>query len=117
MLTHSDIKEKFYEENNMKRTKTHKSEPIRPDDITKEKQKSLPDEVIDAFNELIAMNWDGSSATVMQKEVVASIAHKLNINSNDIIYKNHRKSGWEVEYDKPGYCESYDAHFKFRKSC
>jgi len=41
---------------------------------------------------------------------------------NDIFEKNFldfesvfRNVGWSVEYDKPGYCESYDAFFTFKK--
>ncbi len=27
----------------------------------------------------------------------------------------YREAGWVVEYDKPGYCESYEATFTFKK--
>lgn len=31
------------------------------------------------------------------------------------IEDTYRKAGWNVEYDKPGYCENYDAYFVFSK--
>lgn len=27
----------------------------------------------------------------------------------------YRASGWKVEYDKPAYCEDFEAYFKFSK--
>jgi hypothetical protein len=27
----------------------------------------------------------------------------------------YQKAGWEVEFDKPGYNEDYEANFKFSK--
>lgn len=98
------------------------SKPITPGEITKAKQSALPDEVLDAFNEMIAKNWNGSSATVMQNEVAKLIASKLQIKRQEV-FDNHyldvesvyRKAGWKVEYDQPGYNESYEAYFEFSK--
>lgn len=99
------------------------SKPITPREITKAKKEALPDAVFDAFNELIAKNWDGHSATMLQKDVAALIASKLDISRQEV-FDNHyldveslyRKAGWTVEYDKPAYCETYEATFKFSKS-
>lgn len=81
---------------------------------------SIPDEVIEAINELIVANWNGHSATFTQTNVVGLIQRKLHC-SEDQIYKNHwidfediyRNKGWSVTYDKPGFNESYEPTFKF----
>ncbi len=97
------------------------AKPITPSEVNKKKVELLPDAVLEAFNELIAENWDGVSSTVLQKTVVERIVSKGY--SSDQVFDNHwldvedvyRGAGWKVEYDKPGYCESYDAYFVFRK--
>lgn len=96
--------------------------PITPDEVMDLKKDSLPQEVFDAFNHLIAKTWDGHSAVVKQKEAAALIASKTE-STTDQVYKNHwldveevyRTSGWIVLYDKPGFNESYDAYFVFKK--
>lgn len=98
-----------------------KIKPITPNEIIEKRQSVIPDEVFEAFNELITQNFNGSSATVMQHDVNARLKKKgVNI---DKAYKNnwldiediYREAGWEVTYDKPGYNETYDASFEFRK--
>lgn len=102
--------------------------PIRPSEVSKLKQKAVPPEVFDAFNEMIAENWDGSSANFTQKDVVAKIVamvpkvggERVSVST---IYDRHwldveghyRKAGWVVDYDKPGYNEIYEANFTFSK--
>lgn len=98
---------------------TKKVLPIKPKDIAGAKAKSFPPEVIETFNELIAKNYSGGSARILQKDVVSALVKK-GFKSAEI-FDNHwldvedifRKSGWEVSYDRPGYCESYDASFEF----
>ncbi|HEU5114533.1 MAG TPA: hypothetical protein VFT82_02075 [Candidatus Paceibacterota bacterium] len=93
--------------------------PLKPKDVVDKKAEDIPPEVIEAFNEMIAKEWDGGSARVVQKDVIKKIVEKGI--SRDEIFKNnwldveeiYRKNGWDVEYDKPGYCENYDAFFVF----
>lgn len=97
--------------------------PITPDQVAEEKRTIIPDEVIAAFNELIAKNYrsgDGSAA-VKQKDVVFLAIEKTGhtrpafdldwLEVEDI----YRGAGWNVEYDRPGYNETYDAVFIFTK--
>lgn len=96
------------------------SKPIRPSDIASIKQDIIPAAVFDAYNELIAMNYNGGSALVYQADVVALIKEKMNLpdgtfqaawlNVEDV----YEEAGWKVSYDSPGYNESYKAHFIFR---
>lgn len=95
--------------------------PICPEDVISEKLNNLPDEVLVSFNELIALNLSGTSATILQSEVVKLMVQK-GLKRADI-YKNgwldvediYRKAGWRVDYDKPGYNESYEPSFTFRR--
>lgn len=76
----------------------------------------VPDHVIETWNKLIAKNWDGRQATIMQKEAIKALGgtggEKMAwLNIEEIF----RQAGWVVEYDKPGYNETYEASFKFTK--
>lgn len=93
--------------------------PIRPENIVVEKGKIIPDKVIDIFNKLIAQNWNGRSAIVQQKSIVAALVEQ-GFDRGEIYSKQwldvediFRAVGWTVAYDKPGYNESYEASFKF----
>jgi len=114
--------------------KDKKVKPLSPDEVVNAKQYQIPDEVISTFNTLIAKNFLGKSATFKQCEVVEEIIK--NIQEGDweefkgkegtlksLIFNRHwldvedifRSAGWDVKYDKPGYNESYDAFFTFKK--
>jgi hypothetical protein len=96
------------------------TKPVTPKEVVSLKKVLIPDEVIESFNELIAENYLGGYASFKQKDVVARMVKK-GLKSADI-YKNvwldvediFEKAGWKVEYDKPGYNESYDAYFSFK---
>ena len=103
---------------------TEKIKPINLKDVVAKKKAQLPPEVLDAFNELIAEHFDGTSSSFEQKEVVSRIRKKFGgkYTSQQLFDRNwldvepiYRKEGWKVEYDKPAYCESYEATFEFTK--
>jgi hypothetical protein len=98
--------------------------PIRPDEVVKAKEKQLPPEVIESFNEMIARNFDGRVSQIKQKEVVALIMDKLPAVKRDTVFDNHwldvedmyRQYGWKVEYEQPSYADSpFDPYYKFYK--
>lgn len=96
--------------------------PISPDEIGKQQIKSIPPEVFEVFNRLIALDWSGISATVTQEEAVAAIIEKMEVSRNKVfdsgwlnIEEAYRDVGWKVVYDKPGYNESYGANWKFTR--
>jgi hypothetical protein len=103
------------------------SKPITPAEVAEYQAKIFPAEVFDAFNELIAKDFVNGSSTVKQPAVKALIIEKIAANTpagetpRPFEYKwlnieeVYRKAGWKVEYDKPGYNETYDAYFVFRK--
>jgi hypothetical protein len=91
--------------------------PIKPQDI--KKGKVFPDKVIEAFNELILKNYHGTSAIVKQEDVVVLMLEK-GLEREDIFDNNwldvenvYRRAGWHVEYDEPGFNESYPATYIF----
>jgi len=98
---------------------TNKIKPISPKEA--EGKKVFPDEVLEAFNALIVKNLRNGSASFKQDEVV-SILTQQGFDENQI-YKDHlldveaeyQSAGWTVEYDGPGYNETYPATFKFTK--
>lgn len=104
-----------------------KGRPISPDQLTDAKSAAFPPEVFDAFNELICENMDGAEATIKQDDVVRRIIGKLGADAPQYTRQQifdrgwlnvedaYRKAGWSVEYDKPGFNETYPATFTFKK--
>lgn len=102
--------------------------PIKPKDVVKRKAETIPEPVFDAFNELIVQNFNGRFANIKLK-TAADLALKKIRESGGPQYSRqelydlgfmdvedvYRKAGWKVEFDKPGYCETYDAYFTFSK--
>lgn len=98
------------------------SEPISPDQIGEAQFAVHPPEVFDAFNALIARNWDGLAAKVYQEDAAAEIEKRLGV-ARTVVFEQgylnieaaYRSKGWKVFYDRPAYNESYRASFTFTK--
>ena len=99
-----------------------KVQPIKPSEIVKLKKEIIPDEVLRAFNELIAHHWNGTSSTFRQAEVIKLIESKFEVNGEtyDLFNNNwldvepiYQKFGWKIKYEKsePGFND--DAYFEF----
>lgn len=97
--------------------------PITPDEV----KHIIPDFIIEVVNKLIQEKWDGHEAIIKQDEIMDIISSDDEDDdkpSRQKIYDKgwldfeplYREAGWNVEYDKPGYCENYDAYFKFTKT-
>lgn len=96
---------------------------IKPSEIAQAKQKAIPDVVIEVVNDILARKFTAGRATIKQKEIVNELVanHGMTV---DQIYSNgylnfeeiYRAQGWKVKYDKPAYCENYDAYFEFREA-
>jgi len=99
--------------------------PIDPNKVQEAKSALLPDAVVGSFNELIAEKWSAGtqSASFTQDEVIDRILVKMKgVTRHQLFERNlldvepkYRAEGWVVEYDKPGYNESYKATFTFIK--
>jgi hypothetical protein len=97
-------------------------EPIKPSEVSDAKNQTIPDEIIQIFNDLIVEKWDGKAACIKQPEIVASIEEKTTFSWNEIFDRHFldvedlfRKAGWLVEYHKPAFNEAYHAFFVFSK--
>lgn len=105
------------------------SGPIKPKEVQSKKTSSIPEEVFEAFNELIVEQWNGSSSNFTLREVADLAVTKLKANeeyasiTRQDLYDRKwldvepafRKAGWKVNFDKPGYNENYDSNFTFSK--
>lgn len=96
------------------------TKPISPAEVAAAKREHIPAVVFEAFNAEIAANFTGGRAKVLQKDVVARLVEG-GMDRQVIFDKGYlnveeayRAEGWRVEYDKPGYNESYDASFEFK---
>ena len=97
------------------------TKPITPKEVDTLKATNIPSEVFEAFNELIVENYDGESSSFTEKKAAARIVTKGI--ALKLLYNNHwldiepfyEKAGWIVDYDKPGFNESYPATFTFTK--
>ena len=102
--------------------------PITPKEARENRGSSFPDFVMAAFNEVITENLDAKgSAEFIQNIVIDRILAKqpqgnmTPLTRKDVFDKNwldveivYEQAGWTVEYDKPGFNESYLAKFIFR---
>ena len=95
--------------------------PITPDEVTEGKLKYMPPEVIKVFNELISKHYLNGVAVVPQGEIVGRLSNigfsRTTIFENNLLDVEplYEAAGWNVTYDKPGYNETYEASFTFRK--
>lgn len=96
--------------------------PIRPDEARKKKATVIPDAVIEIFNELIVKNLSGNRAVIRQDDVVSLIVSRMDVTRADVFDKHwldveaiYEEAGWKVEYDKPGFNETYPATFTFKR--
>ena len=95
--------------------------PFTPNEAIGQAQNNIPDEVIEAFEEMIVKNLNQGSATFLQSEVATLAAAKLGV-ERSVLFDNNwldveprfRASGWIVDFDNPGYNETYEANFTFR---
>lgn len=87
----------------------------------------LPPKVLDTWNKLIVKNRSGRRSVVMQNSAIEALRGAMtSANSDTLIPRQmvfdegwlnieevYRANGWNVEYDKPGYNETYEASFTF----
>jgi hypothetical protein len=104
--------------------------PITPSEAKANAVSNIPDVVFEVVNELIVKGIGSNNhVTIKQDDIMAHIVERVKPEDGQAyrqtVYDNHwldfesayEKAGWSVTYDKPAYCESYPATFKFsRKS-
>lgn len=99
-------------------------QPISPQEALDLKITSIPDVVIETVNQMIAEKMTKRPHIVLlQKDICDRIcAASPGLHNSEIYAKGwldfepfYEKAGWKVVYDKPAYCESYEANFTFSK--
>lgn len=96
--------------------------PIRPNQVGEAKGKVLPPEVIQCWNDMIALKAVGGRAVVLIGEISEAIAAKMGVSTRQVAKNNwldvedlYRSVGWEVRFDRPASDESYEANFTFEE--
>lgn len=100
--------------------------PIKPSEVTEKKLTAIPNEMIQAVNDCIVKHWNGHYASFSQEELIEryfEITGKFNIENNrkELFNERHlnfepifENEGWDIEYDKPAYNETYEHKFTFK---
>lgn len=100
-----------------------KIKPLSPDEVADKARASIPDFVIEAVNNLLQKELTQGYATLRQDEVVKEIMRLAPEGTKQQeIFDNKwldfepvfEKAGWSVDYDNPGYNESYEPTFDFK---
>lgn len=99
-----------------------KDRPIKPEEVRARRIDFIPSIIFETINTMICEKFDGKHATLKQKDILNRVCNEssgltrqeiFDKHYLDIIKSFYREQGWKVEYDKPGYNESYPATFKF----
>ncbi len=90
--------------------------PISPKDAKAEKISAIPEEVVEIINRMIIEKFQGRSFSLRADEVRTAIFEKMGkCESWWLDFEPaYRAVGWNVNYDKPGFNESYPATYDFR---
>ncbi len=91
---------------------------ITPGQVKKKLGTAIPEAVIEAVNELLIANMDSDmDCTLKRGEVERAIKARMGVKEVDMKWLDFepvfRRAGWKVEYDRPGYNESYEGYWKF----
>ncbi len=100
--------------------------PITPTEAASAKLQSVPDEIIEAFNELLSEKISlRGIVTISQNEAMDRAQSKFQAAGkyykNEFIYEKKwmdvepifQNAGWKVSYDRPGFNESGEAFYYF----
>ncbi len=94
--------------------------PISPDEA--KATIAIPEAVFEVVNELLRERAGSGRCTLKQNEVVKLLLAKVDVGESEIFRRNwldfeeaYRAAGWKVEYDKPGYNETYEATWAFSR--
>lgn len=93
---------------------------IGPEDMVKQWQQALPDEVVETFNDLLAQNFDGRFAIVREDDLLAALKEK-GLNAKEVqeqrwlhqTYQLYKEAGWKADHRTPGWDDSFKPYFRF----
>ncbi len=97
--------------------------PITPQEAKSNHAQSIHPDIIKVVNEMLSnFSSETYSIRILQKDIVNKF---MEINNDEITRQQifdrkyldfediYRKAGWKVSYDKPAYCENYEAYYEF----
>ena len=95
-----------------------------PEDVLKKRVGTIPDYVIDAFNDLLTENYQEDETIIEQEDIIRKILEYSTDDelTRETIFKKHyldienlyRNNGWEVDYEKPAFDELFEPFFIFK---
>lgn len=99
--------------------------PFNPSEVAKEsidkKISNIPDFVIGAVNNLLALKYKDGTATFDQNEIIEEIQKSQDLERHEIYERKYldfeevfRKEGWNVTYHKGAYYEDWTPYFVFK---
>lgn len=97
--------------------------PMSPTEIKQKAIESIPDEMIQAVNELLIENASRGTITIKLKDIEARFRKLSNgkYNSIDIYDKGwmdfesaFRQAGWKVSYESPARDENFESYYRFQ---
>lgn len=103
---------------------SRKPAPFTPHDAANARLESMPACVINAFNYLLARYYFAGKAHITEEMAIDEIiAFSNNRLASPEVRKRryldvediYREYGWEVEYKRPSYDESFKAHYIFKR--
>ena len=96
------------------------AKPITKEEAKAAKILAIPEEVIEAFNELIIEEMNTSGIAIIKcQQAIDRILQKMPLETDVVnrwldVEPIFEEAGWKVEYDQPGYNESYEAYYTFK---
>lgn len=99
--------------------------PFSPDQALANKANVIHPKMIEVVNNLLSKHYNGSSCRIYQNEVMDAFLTATNHEyTREEVYNNkwldfesvYRENGWKVSYDKPAYCETYEAAYVFNRA-
>ena len=97
--------------------------PLTPKEVLDNPE--IPNYVIEAINDLLRQKYRGKPCVITQQLIVKRIMDKApeGVTKATLVDNGYmdfeplyKKFGWDVVYDKPGYCESGSAKFTFSEN-
>lgn len=104
--------------------------PITPEKARKNKPGTIPEAMFEVVNELLTEKYSEHEIRIERQEIVDRFCFRLQasraLDPMQALYQMlsngwldfeqaYRDAGWSVSYDKPGYNETYEAAFIFKK--
>lgn len=93
---------------------------LGPNEMIEQWQMALPNEVIEAFNEMLVRHFNGTTAKILEKDLLAEIKKK-GIPQHQVREQQwlkqtqelYKEQGWKVAHKTPGWDDDFHSYFYF----